>query len=191
MQLASLLLHYASPAGGLQLGEPWTAHSWLQAAGFGIQVLGTLCYGHGEELASRHLRARLRWARLRATLAAVVSLREAARPLAPPRIAGPARARTGFVQRAGVAPALQLLAQAPPPAPPSGRASTAHASALAAAAAAVEADLEGAGGNAGDDGAPAVAAWVAASPSAGWPAAGPSFHFNRPPEPPISRSAPR
>lgn len=163
-----------------------------------MQVLGTLAYGHAEELASRRLRARLRWARLRASLAAVVSMREASRPLQPPRIAGPARLRTGFVQHAGVADAMQLLARQPPP--PSGIASTAHPSTLAAAAAAVEADLEGSGmpergGGESQETRAVTAAWVAASrprAAVGWPAVSPSssFEFHRLPlGPGISRSA--
>ena len=41
----NLLLFYAQPAKGMQMGEPWTAHSWLQACGFGVLVVGTLAYG--------------------------------------------------------------------------------------------------------------------------------------------------
>lgn len=48
---------------------------------------------------ARRLRAKLRWARLRASLAALVSAHAAACPMVPPRIAGPATIRTAFVQR--------------------------------------------------------------------------------------------
>lgn len=70
----------------------------------------TRCAGHGEEVQSRRLRAKLRWARLRASLAALVSAHAAARPMLPPRIAGPATIRTAFVQRPEVGAAAFRLA---------------------------------------------------------------------------------
>lgn len=43
--MLNLLLFYAQPMEGVQLGEPWTTHSWMQACGFAILVTGTLAYG--------------------------------------------------------------------------------------------------------------------------------------------------
>ncbi|PSC71303.1 Drug Metabolite Transporter (DMT) Superfamily [Micractinium conductrix] len=100
-------------AGGPErkLGEPWTAHSWLQALGFAVLVAGTLAYAQGEEAEARRLRARLRWARLRASLALLVPAPAAARPLVPPRIAAPSRIRTAFLEPAAVARAVEALQQ--------------------------------------------------------------------------------
>lgn len=74
-----------TPAGSLP-PHPTPTHAPIQA-------------GHGEEVQARRLRAKLRWARLRASLAVLVSAHAAARPMVPPRIAGPAIIRTAFVQR--------------------------------------------------------------------------------------------
>ena len=45
----NLLLFYAGSRGGKHgrpsIGEPWTSHSWLQAVGFAVLVVGTLVYG--------------------------------------------------------------------------------------------------------------------------------------------------
>ncbi|EFN54159.1 hypothetical protein CHLNCDRAFT_58246 [Chlorella variabilis] len=89
----------AGPHQGAQLGEPWTAHSWLQAVGFAILVVGTLVYGHGEEVHERRLHAKLRWARLRESVAALVTAHEARHPMKALRIAGPASIRTAFLER--------------------------------------------------------------------------------------------
>lgn len=43
--VVNLLLYYGQPLKGAALGEPWTAHSWLQAVGFAVLVAGTLTYG--------------------------------------------------------------------------------------------------------------------------------------------------
>ena len=128
---------------------------------------------------------------MRISLAAVISIKEAARPLLPPRIAGPARLRTAFLQRAGVAEAVRRLAEQQRPALGSDQVSTAHPSTLAVAAAAVDADLEDA--NEEEEGSTAAgttAAWVAASPHWAEPGASNArFHFSEP-RPPLSRSAP-
>ena len=162
--------------------------------------------GHGEELQARRLKARLRWARLRTSLAAVISLRAAAQPLRPPRIVGPWRIRTAFLQRQAVGQAMaQLEGASLPPTPPT-QPTTRSASIavqpgiLAAAAAAAAAELESGGEGDQDatrDGArsfdfgtvPAAAAWVdAVSPR--WIARrGDSFNFS-PHGPGLSRSAP-
>lgn len=102
----NLLAYYASHAA---LGEPWTRHSWLQALGFGVLVAGTLVYAQGEEAQARRLRAKLRWARLRESLAVLVSAQAAQRPLVPPRIAGPGRIRAAFWQPAAVGQAVERL----------------------------------------------------------------------------------
>ena len=109
----NLLLFYSSPAQGVQLGEPWTRNSWLQALGFAVLVTGTAAYGHGEEVQERRLRARLRWARVHASLAQLVAphAAEARRPMRAPRIAGPGRIRTAFMQRAVVEHLLRNLEQ--------------------------------------------------------------------------------
>ncbi|PRW60118.1 glycosyl hydrolase isoform A [Chlorella sorokiniana] len=152
--LVNLLLYYGQPFKGAALGERWTAHSWLQAVGFGVLVAGTLTYGHGEEVQARRLRAKLRWARLRASLATLVSAHAAARPMVPPRIAGPATIRTAFVQRPEVGRLIQRMAAAGEAAPstlpgsplafsfPSTMAAG-GSSLMAAAAAALQADLDG------------------------------------------------
>ena len=59
--VANLALYYSSwgaSAHGEHLGERWAGRaSWLQAGGFGVMVLGTLCYARGEEQAQHALRA--------------------------------------------------------------------------------------------------------------------------------------
>lgn len=104
----NLLAFYAS---GAQLGEAWTGHSWLQAAGFAVLVGGTMVYAHGEEVQARRLRAKLRWARLRESLATLVPAARQRRPLLPPRIAGPGRIRAAFTQPAAVQEAVERLEQ--------------------------------------------------------------------------------
>lgn len=51
--LVNLLLFYGQPVKGARLGEPWTAHSWLQAVGFAVLVAGTLTYGAHSNLCHR------------------------------------------------------------------------------------------------------------------------------------------
>jgi len=46
--LVDLILFY-TPLGMGKLGESWTSGSWIQAAGFGILVAGTVIYGRGDE----------------------------------------------------------------------------------------------------------------------------------------------
>lgn len=48
--LVDLILFY-TPLGMGKLGESWTSGSWIQAAGFGILVAGTVIYGRGDEKA--------------------------------------------------------------------------------------------------------------------------------------------
>ena len=48
--LVDLILFY-TPLGLGKLGESWTSGSWIQAAGFGILVAGTVIYGRGDEKA--------------------------------------------------------------------------------------------------------------------------------------------
>lgn len=79
-------------------GEPWTRWGWLQAAGFAVLVGGTACYARGDLLQERQLRAKARWARLRASLRDLVEAARAEEPLRPARIAGPARVRSAALQ---------------------------------------------------------------------------------------------
>ncbi|KAL4458552.1 hypothetical protein ABPG75_013417 [Micractinium tetrahymenae] len=102
----NLLAFYASDR---RLGEAWTGHSWLQAAGFAVLVGGTMVYAHGEEVQARRLRAKLRWARLRESLATLVPARWQRHPLLPPRIAGPGRISAAFIQPAAVQEAVARL----------------------------------------------------------------------------------
>lgn len=68
-------------------------------------------YAHGEEVQARRLRAKLRWARLRESLATLVPAARQRRPLLPPRIAGPGRIRAAFTQPAAVQEAVERLEQ--------------------------------------------------------------------------------
>lgn len=156
-----------------------------------LSATSCLFAGHGEEMQAKRLRAKLRWARLRASLAAVITLRDAARPLPPPRIAGPAVIRTAAVPGPAVGRLLQRLeatGEQPPSLAPS-LPSSLHGSVLAVAAAAAAAELE----DGGAEEAPSspTAAWVAAA-SPQWPVPGAqssaSFHFHPPAH--LSRSAP-
>lgn len=154
-------------------------------------LAGTLVYGHGEERSIARLKARLRWARLRASLTAVMPLLDAARPLQAPRIAGPARLRTAFLQRAAVAALVERLEESRAEesrASSSGHGSSVHASVLAAAATAAAAQLEDGDEEGGSPSSP-TADWVARSqPRVAPPFSGTRFVFAAPPG--MSRSAP-
>ncbi|KAL3147971.1 hypothetical protein ABBQ38_014266 [Trebouxia sp. C0009 RCD-2024] len=50
--LVDLLLWY-TPLGFGTLGESWSKYSWIQAAGFGVLVCGTLVYSRGDEVQSK------------------------------------------------------------------------------------------------------------------------------------------
>lgn len=68
-------------------------------------------YAHGEEAQARRLRAKLRWVRLRESLATLVPAWRQRRPLLPPRIAGPGRIRAAFIQPTAVQEAVRRLEQ--------------------------------------------------------------------------------
>lgn len=53
--VVDLLLFYSAPLEGVQLGEPWTRHSWIQAVGFVVLVAGTLLYGTWGEIGRQML----------------------------------------------------------------------------------------------------------------------------------------
>jgi hypothetical protein len=112
----------------------------------------------------RRLRAKLRWARLRESLAHLAHPHELQRPLRPLRICGPAHICTSLLQRAVVGRLLERLAA-------SKAAISQHAGAAAAAeAAAVLSPYDASAGappEGGDDGEGcSTVAWLSASEGA-------------------------
>ncbi len=100
------IFHFFKSASLHRLFEATCQHSapvclpWATTTQSGIATpCPCLCAGHGEELEERRLRAKLRWARLRESVAELMSAHEARHPLKPLRIAGPATIRTAFLER--------------------------------------------------------------------------------------------